>query len=216
MVPRVIPDKFALPLIDFINRLERVPHLRAAMLFGSVAKGEVHKKSDIDILLLFEMKGNPETRREGRIAHEIASEVSKRHDLEHSFSFVMYNVNEMGRTELDFLKKVMKEGIGIWIRTDVGTLTEPHSSLQPRTIISYSLSGLTPREKMAVHRALYGYRVEKSVKGKTYLNASPGLIKDIGEKLGPGLVLVESGRAEDVVEILTKYGAELRSRDVWT
>jgi predicted nucleotidyltransferase len=211
----VIPEEFALPLIDFVNRLERVPHLRTAILFGSVAEGEVHKKSDIDVLLLFEMKGNPETRREGRIAHEIASEVSKRHGLKRSFSFVMYNVNELEDAEMDFLKKVMKKGIGIWIRTDVGALTRPHSSLRPKTVISYSLSGLTQREKMAVHRALYGYRVEKSVKGKVYVNESPGLIEDIGEKLGPGLVLVESARAEDVIEILKKYGAELKSRDVW-
>lgn len=212
----MIPEAFALPLIDFVNHLERVPHLRTAILFGSVAEGEVHKKSDIDVLLLFEMKGNPETRREGKIAHEIASQVSKRHGLKHSFSFVMYNVNELKDAELDFLKKVMKEGVGIWTRTDVGALTRPHSSFRPMTVISYSLSGLTPREKMAVHRALYGYRVEKKVKDKEYVNESPGLIEDIGEKLGPGLVLVESTRADEVFDVLEEHGAKSKSIEVWT
>lgn len=211
----MIPEEFAVPIVDFINHLDKVPHLKAAILFGSVAKGEVHKKSDIDILLLFEMKGNPETKREGRIAHKIASEVSKRHNLEHSFSFVMYNVNDIGPTELSFLRKVMTEGVGLWTRTDVGALAKPHSSLEPKTIISYSLGGLSQKEKMAVHRALYGYKVVKKVGSKEYVNESPGLIKDIGERLGPGLILVDSRRAKDVIQTLRDSGAKSRTIEVW-
>lgn len=140
----MIPDEFALPLLDFMNRLEEVPHLRAAILYGSVVKGEVHKKSDIDVLLLFEMKGNPETRREGRVVHGIASEVSKRHNLKHSFSFVMYNVNDIGPNEIDFISEVIKDGIGLWTRPDVGVLVKPTSALRPKTLVSYSLMRIVP------------------------------------------------------------------------
>ncbi len=211
----MIPEQFALPLLDFMNRLSEVPHLRAAILFGSVAKGEIHKKSDIDVLLLFEMKGNPETRREGKTVHRIASEVSKRHQLRHSFSFVMYNVNEIESGQIDFLKEVIREGVGLWIRADVGMLTEPHSSLKPKTMLRYSLKGLSQKDKMAVHRALYGYRVVKKVRGKEYVNESPGLIEEMGEKMGPGLILVDFDRAKAVERILDKYGAEFESLDVW-
>lgn len=211
----MIPEELALPIVDFANRLDEVPHLSAAILFGSVAKGDVHKKSDIDILLLFEMSGNPETRREGKIVHQIASEISKKRSLEHSFSFVMYNVSEIGPTELTFLRKAVEEGIGIWIKTDVAVPAKLKSHLLAKKIISYSLSGLSPREKMAVHRALYGYRVVKKVGDKEYVNESPGLIEDIGEKLGPGLVMIDPKRAKDVTRVLQKHGAHFKSRDVW-
>ncbi|MCK4367188.1 MAG: nucleotidyltransferase domain-containing protein [Thermoplasmata archaeon] len=211
----MIPEEFALPIVDFVNRLDEVPHLSAAILFGSVAKGDVHKKSDIDILLLFEMSGNPETKRESEIAHQIASEISKKRGLEHSFSFVMYNVKEIGSAEMTFLRKVVEEGIGIWMRADVAVPDKLKSHLVARKIISYSLSGLLPREKMAVHRALYGYRVVKTVGDKEYVNESPGLIEDVGEKLGPGLVMVDPKRAKDVIHVLQRHGADFESRDVW-
>ena len=211
----MIPEKFALPIVDFVNRLGEVPHLRAAILFGSVAKGDVHKKSDIDILLLFEMSGNPETKREGKIVHEIASEISKKRGLEHSFSFVMYNVSEIESAGMTFLRKAMEEGIGIWVRTDAVVPAKLKSHLVARRIISYSLSGLSPKKKMTVHRALYGYRVVKKVGDKEYVNESPGLIEDVGEKLGPGIVMVDPRRAEDVIYVLQRYGADFKSRDVW-
>ncbi|MCK4443266.1 MAG: hypothetical protein KAW09_01900, partial [Thermoplasmata archaeon] len=151
----------------------------------------------------------------GKIVHRIASEVSKRHQLRHSFSFVMYNVNDIGSNEIDFISEAVKDGIGLWIRPDVGVLAKPQSTLRPKTIVSYSLRGLSQKEKMAVHRALYGYRVVKRVGDKEYVNESLGLIEGIGEKLGSGLVMVDMNRAEEVTRVLDECGAEFELRDVW-
>ncbi|MFQ6102288.1 MAG: nucleotidyltransferase family protein [Anaerolineae bacterium] len=41
-------------LADFIARAGEVPNLRAAVLFGSTVTGEFRRKSDVDVLLLFD------------------------------------------------------------------------------------------------------------------------------------------------------------------
>lgn len=55
----------------------------------------------------------------------------------------------------------------------------------------------------------------KKVGDKEYVNESQGLIEDIGEKIGSGLVLVDMNRVEDVCRVLDEHGAEFELRDVW-
>ncbi len=211
----MIPEKFARPLIDFIGEAERIPNLITAILYGSVLKGEVHKKSDIDILLLFDTKGNPEVGREAKAAHLIASDISKRHDLQHSFSFVMYNVNRMRDADADFLRNVCKEGIVIWGRPDLDLMRKPSPSLRPKDLFSYSMRDLKPREKMAVHRALYGYRVEKTVKGRRYVNEAKGLIEEHGERLVDGVVMVDARISDKIVDLFERYAVQYRRLKIW-
>ena len=85
----MIPEKLKLPIIDFVSRAKEIPNLKVVVLFGSAVMGEFHKKSDIDLLLLFDTKHNPEIGKEGETAHKIASDVLSAHYLPNSFSFVM-------------------------------------------------------------------------------------------------------------------------------
>jgi len=82
----MIVEEFKLPLMDFVERADEIPNLLSVVLFGSVVKGDVSKKSDIDILLLFDADHNPELGKEAEIARKIASEISVKHDLKHPFS----------------------------------------------------------------------------------------------------------------------------------
>ncbi len=212
----MIPEQFALPIIDFIGQAERIPNLVAAILYGSVIKGEVHKKSDIDVLLLFDTRGNPEVGREAKAAHQIASDISGKHALEHSFSFVMLNVNRMEDTDVEFLRNVCKEGMVIWGRPDFDIMRKPHPSLKPKDMFSYSMRNLKPREKMAAHRALYGYRVEKTVKGRRYVNQAKGLIEDHGERLVDGVIIVDARISDNIVDLFERHGVQYRRLKIWS
>jgi hypothetical protein len=205
-----------MPIIDFISRAKEIPNLRMAVLYGSVVKDEFHKKSDIDLLLLFDCTGNPEVTEEGKTAHKISSEILSGYNIPHSFSFVMENIND---THLDtkFLRNVVNEGVVIWALPEVVMLEGVEQHLEPATVFSYALSHLSPRDKMAVHRALYGYSVEKTVKGKKYHNESDeGLIGEYGEKLGDGVIMVPSRFAKDVLSIFKSHNVEYTVKEVWT
>lgn len=210
----MIPEKFRMLLIEFVSEAENIPHLVAAVLYGSVLKGEVHKKSDIDILLLFDTDHNPEVGEESRIAHQIASNILRKHEIEHSFSFVMVNINDLN-VDIDFLRTVTKEGVIIWARPEMKILEKPHPNLEPMDIFSYSLSSIPPKEKMVVHRALYGYRVEKVVKGKKYVSKAKGIVKEYGKKIGNGVIIIPSRESNKVIDIFEKHGVDYRQIKAW-
>ena len=51
-------------IIDFINEADKIPNLKYVVLFGSILKGEISKKSDIELLMLFDAEYNPEVGKE--------------------------------------------------------------------------------------------------------------------------------------------------------
>ena len=214
MGDKIIPDKIRLPIIDFIDKANEIPNLRVAVLFGSAVKGEFHKKSDIDILLLFDSKHNPEIGKESKAAHKIASDILSNYDLAHSFSFVMGNINDP-HLDPQFLRTIVNEGIVIWALPEVNILKKKHPNMEPVTIFSYSLTSLSPKDKMAVHRKLYGYRVEKTVKGKLYCNESDGIVGEHGEKLGDGVFMVPSRVSDEVILAFKERKVNYKMKDMW-
>lgn len=210
----MIPEKLWLPIVEFVSKSGTIPNLSAVVLFGSAIKGELHKKSDIDLLLLFDTDHNPEVGKEAKIAHKLASDILSRHRIPHSFSFVMENLNEPN-LDIQFLRNVAKEGIIIWARPELKLLEKPHPNLEPMNIFSYTLTSQTPREKMAVYRAFYGYRVEKVVKGRRYINSAKGIVGEQGEKLGDCVFIVPSYVSDKIVEVFEKYSVKYKMVDVW-
>ena len=158
----MIPNEIKLEIIDFIDNAERIPDLECAILFGSAIKNELHKKSDIDLLLIFNAKGNPEIGEHSLIVHQIAAEIEQKRESDYSFSFVIMNKNDE-KVDSDFLWNVAKEGIIIWGFPEYKLFTIQRKDMTPRALFHYNLSGLVAREKKAVRRAFFGYRTVKNV-----------------------------------------------------
>lgn len=105
-----------------------------AVLFGSAAMREMHKKSDVDILLLFDAIDDPELGEEGKIVHKIAGEIEKEYDMDNPFSFVFKNKNE--KLDYDFLWEVAKNGIVLYAPPE--TILGKKDHLNPAAFISYA------------------------------------------------------------------------------
>ena len=210
-----IPENLKGPIADFINEVDRIPNLKYVILFGSIPKGEVSKKSDIDLLMLFDTDHNPEVGKEMDICLEVSSEISQRYNLAHPFSFVMKSLNDPNDMDTDFLWNISKEGTIIWGKPDTELLKEPGKNLQPKALITYSIKGLASRDKSAIHRGLFGYRFSQRVKGKSYYSQKRGLIDEEEYKLGDGVLLVPSDKEEEILKLLKGNGARYRSIKVW-
>lgn len=209
-----IPQELYPALAHFIARAGEVPNLRAAILFGSVVSGEFRRKSDIDVLLLFDTDHNPELGLEAEAALGLAAEIAGRYDLAHSFSFVMENLRD-GALDPHFLWEVAREGVVIWADPALVLVSESQSRLEPALLVTYSTQGMTSRDKGALYRALYGYRVEKKVDDKVYVSEKQGLIDQVGRRLGPGVVIVPARIADRLVGLLEKHGASYTTTKVW-
>jgi len=210
-----IPEELKNPIIDFVNEADRIPNLKYVILFGSIPKGEVSKKSDIDLLMLFDTDHNPEVGKEMDTCLEISSKISQKYNLSYSFSFVMKNLNDPSDVEADFLWNISKEGTIIWGRIDAELLKEPGRNLKPKSLISYSTKDLSSKERSSIQRSLFGYRFSQTVKNKSYQGEKKGLIDKREYKIGDGVLLVPSNLEEKIVEILRKNRAKYKSTRVW-
>lgn len=144
----------------------------------------------------------------------MGGEIAERYDLANSFSFVMENPRD-GTLDPHFLWEVAREGIVIWADPALVLVSESHPGLEPALLVTYSTQGMTSRDKGALHRALYGYRVEKKAGDKVYVSEKQGLIYRVGRRLGPGVVIVPARVADRLIGFLEKHGASYTTTKVW-
>jgi len=209
-----IPEELYPALIRFVSRAHRIPNLKAAILFGSAVTGEFRRKSDIDVLLLFDTDHDPEMGPEAEAALALSAEVAGECDLPYSFSFVIENLSQ-GDLAPDFLWETARDGIVLWADPSLVLLPASHQRLEPMLLVTYSTRGQNSKDKAALHRALYGYRVEKKAGEKVYLSEKPGLINEAGRRLGPGVVLVPARFEEKLIGLLERHKAKYGLMKVW-
>lgn len=206
MTPEIFPAVF-----EFSRKIREIDTLMAAILYGSAAKGELHKKSDIDVLLIFNAEHDPELGIEAELIHKIAGEVEKKYKLSNPFSFVFLNYSE--KIDSDFLWETAKDGTIIYAKPEL--LISRREWFKPMLLVSYSFGKISLKNKMFILRRLYGYRVEKRYKGKKYISASEGLVKKYGEKIGKASFLISAAQSEDILEMLEKYGVRYSVKKIW-
>ncbi len=196
----MIYEGFRLPIIEFIERAEEIPNLIGVVLFGSAVTGDVSKKSDIDLMLIFDTDHNPEVGMETETTHKISSEISIKYDLAHPFSFVFVNKRNIEEIDPDFLWNVSKEGILIWGKAEDILMKEPHPSLKPMVLIRYSAIGLRERDRRGLFRRLY---------------AAKHRIVEKKDRLGPGIILIEAERFDGIKNLFDDYKVKYSVKKIW-
>jgi len=190
---------------ELAQNLKDIPNMEAVILFGSAVKNELHKKSDIDIFLMFDSPNNPELGEEGLKAQTIAFKVEKKYNLQNPFSFVFFNRKES--VDSDFLWEVVKDGITLYCKTDL--ILGQKEFLKPAAFISYTYGDIPPKDKMYVKRQLYGYKVKKKHKDKEYVSEREGIISKYGKKMGRATFIIEAKKVDEILllfdERLVKY-----------
>jgi len=198
----MIVEEFKLPLMDFVERADEIPNLLSVVLFGSVVKGDVSKKSDIDILLLFDADHNPELGKEAEIARKIASEISVKYDLKHPFSFTFVNQRSIEDMDPDFLWNVVREGVLIWNRLEDELMKEPHPLLEPMVLVKYTTRDLEEKNKRKLLRKLY--------------SSKKRLINKDKERLGQGVLLTSAAKFDELKDLLDAIGVSYSVKKIWS
>lgn len=196
---------------ELIEELKVLESLETVILYGSAVTGEMHKKSDIDLLLIFNLDHNPETGEEGIFAQKKAIEIENKHDLDNPFSYVFFNRNE--NIDSDFLWEIAKDGIALYSKPEL--ILGKKENLEPAAFISYKFGKIPHKDKMYVERKLYGYKVKKKYKEKDYVSESKGLVSEFGKKVGRATFLIKSKKIDEVTKIFDQKKVEYNLSKVW-
>jgi predicted nucleotidyltransferase len=194
------------------QNLKNIYGIEAVILFGSAAKDEMHKKSDIDIFLMFNSKDrNPEIGEEGQEVQKIAVKIEDKYRLQNPFSFVFFNRNEP--IDSDFLWEVVKDGTILYCKPEL--ILGQKEFLKPAAFISYTYGDIPQKDKMFVKRQLYGYRVKTKHKNKEYISEREGIVNKYGKKIGRATFIIDAGKTVEILELFEERRVKYNQTKIW-
>ncbi|MBI5681263.1 MAG: nucleotidyltransferase domain-containing protein [Methanobacterium sp.] len=197
---------------ELARNLKDIKGIEAVILFGSAVKNEIHKKSDIDIFLMFNLQGkNPEIGEEGHETQKIAIKIENKYNLQNPFSFVFFNKGES--IDSDFLWEVVKDGITLYCKPEL--ILGQKDFLKPAAFISYSYGEIPQKDKMFVKRQLYGYKIKTEHKGKKYTSEREGIVSKYGKKMGRATFMIEAGKTDEIIELFDEKQVKYSLNKIW-
>lgn len=181
-------------------------------LFGSVAKGDADRKSDIDLLVVFDTSSEDfEDSGSRGLISEIALDLEKEFDRSIQVIFSNRNFEDLDQY---LIRKITLEGILLYarpIKVEVRGL-----ELEPYSLILFNLKTFDGREQRRIRRLLLGHKTQKRVKGKIYESMKEGVIQDFGGKyIGGGLLAVPQKNILTMEKWLTRFKVEFKRIDMW-
>ncbi len=180
------------------------------ILFGSVARGDFDKESDVDVFVNVSKnkeKAVQEAVNKAQNEFEVYSKRTwKLQGIDMPIKCIVGNIDSDRWSELK--REIISSGISLYGRYRVFP-----GKLKHCFIFSFSLSGLEPGDRVSVVRKVYGYSTKKGE--KTYTHS--GILYDAGgEKVNPGVILVPAKCHKMFFDFFKKNGVSFRTREVWT
>lgn len=196
---------------EFARRASRHGRVKCVFLFGSVAKGDVDRRSDIDVFVVLDTREKPESLEEFEAISNAALEVGREFDK--GIQLVVTNAAFSGLDDY-FVERVLTEGEVIYAR-DMPIKVEA-LELEPHHIVTYSMKDLSQSDKMRVKRRLHGRVSRRKYKDREYVSEYRGLVRELGGvSLGRGCVLVPAKALEKLEGVLKELKVKYRATPTW-
>jgi len=198
---------------DLIFRFARhasVNEVAYIFLFGSVAKGDADRRSDIDILIVLDTYSKNIEDMEARTrVSELALTLEKEYDR--NVQIVFTNKNYTGLDE-HFIENVLKDGILLYAKSP--SINIRGLDLEQYVMIIFSLENLNAKDKMKVKRTLYGHTTKKKVKGRIYVSEKIGLVQKLqGLRIGAGIIAIAPKMVPQLENELSKLKIKFQKID---
>jgi predicted nucleotidyltransferase len=184
--------------------------IKKIILFGSIARGNFDKESDIDIFIDIKNKKDTKTinKRLKDILNQFEIEAKDTWELRGIKLPIKCIVGSLEDKTWEELKKELSaNGIILYGKYEFMSKKTRHYAL-----IKYSLAKLSRKDKMKVIRKLFGYETKKG--SKVY--KQKGLLEDLnGKKLSKNLIAIPMENSLQFQEILNSFKITPRIIESW-
>src|SRR3989338_7209901 len=181
-----------------IEKLKDMDKLKAIVLFGSYARGEEDKKSDIDLMVVFDAK-QPK-----KYLKEVVNRLSSI-DKEGKISPRLTNLRDYDSA---FFQNVAREGkllFGSFV------LDNKKLALMPYRLVNYDLSKLDNSKKVRISRRVYGYTSKKGKNEYVY----KGLKDEEDVIVYPSSTVLLPEDNLGFIEFLKRESVPFKEKKVW-
>ncbi len=184
---------------------KRYSEIESVIVFGSVARDQAGKESDLDVCLILK---NESTKND--ISNKIL-DLEKKYDKNINLVFSDSSFKGLDR---QFIETILREGITVYGKKPDASIQQ--LELEPYEIIKFDLSNLDQSKKMKIKRLLYGIKTKKKYKGKIYTNKQEGLVEKLGGlRIGIASILIPEKNSWELEDILRENGVSLRKITIW-
>ncbi len=190
-----------------VKTLYGIPGVVLLALYGSVARGEHDRRSDIDLLMVYESRSAQALAYNAVL--KLLSELDVKVQLHET------NIEDMASEDSVFVENVLREGIILIAKPRFRIPVEKVLSLKPYSLFTYSVRGLKHGQVMALRRALYTYRGEKKAGSKKYTYEYRGVVSRYGKKIGRSCFIVPNQVAGDVRKVFERIGVPYEEMTIW-
>jgi predicted nucleotidyltransferase len=192
---------------DTVSKLYKISGVVLIALYGSVARGDYDRRSDIDILLVFNSKKIREEN-EGKII-ELYPDIDARVQIHQT------SLDELEEEETSFIENLLKEATLLMVKPPLKLPIETILKLKPHILFTYETKGISLSKLVALHRKLYGYKERKRVGCKTRIYEHAGIVVKYGRKLGKNSLMVPRSGANEIRELFQQMGVKYQETEVW-
>jgi len=191
---------FASFLLD--SRLgERIDKI---ILFGSVARGDFDKESDIDLFIETDEKNENEINK--LLELFTSSRTNEMWKLKGVKNDISVKVGHLKKWSLR--RDVISSGVMLY-----GKYNEMPEKMNYYLLINMDVRKFKPSKQMSIWRKLYGYR--QKIGAKLYVGK--GLVERLGgRKLGKAMVLIPMENRREIISFLNKNKISYTVNELWS
>jgi predicted nucleotidyltransferase len=182
--------------------LTRVDGVVGLMLFGSFARGEYGRRSDVDLLVLIDDDEAAESSETGQRILRAVSQHESDWRLPMHLAPLLASARHPEQLGSDLLHDLWRDGVIIYGEAAALAALRP-DALAPWMLYRFSVAGAKPGQRVGLSRRLHGTRQR------------PGIVQPPGIVLARGAVLVPATQQQRVREALEIAGATYDAIPVW-
>ena len=172
------------------------------VVFGSYARGECSRRSDIDLLVLLDVRGDPQRSTVSKRVLELIGSAEAGHRLPMHIAPLFGSTRRPEELGAELLHDVWRDGVVLHARAAALALLRPEG-LAPWTLFRFSAAQAAPHERVRLSRHLHGSG------GRAGIVEPPSLV------LGRGALLVAPEHSDAVKGALDEAGAIYDAIPVW-
>lgn len=195
---------YALSFSSFLLDSTVGVHIEKIILFGSVARGDFTKESDIDLFIEADERFEKDIDK-SLLLFESSQvyKIWKMKGVEHAFSL---KVGHLSQWKLK--REVLSSGIILY-----GKNAEMTEGASYYLLIQLQEQKKTPASQMRFWRKLYGYTQKVGIKSYS----SKGLIEQVGgKKLGKALFLLPMEKRKVILDFLAQNKIQYAAYEIWS
>ncbi len=193
---------------QLMEDLEIFNSVRTIILFGSVVRGDFHKKSDIDLFIDVNKHINNTSNRIKEKLNLFETKSKKTWVLRGIDLPLKVIVDDLNNEKWDSLR----EELGSYGKLIYGKYEQTSSKLTRYFLLTFELKLLPQREKMAIVRNLYGYT---SKKGDKIYSQKKLLHQTQGIKISANTILIPPEKFPEIKRLLVEYNVKYIIKEVW-